>query len=284
VLIPPLPAALPLVPPPPAAGAGKRYRVVVNHVPLRDVLFALARDAALNLDLRGELSDPVTVHVVDETVPQILARLGRQFALRYTLEGDRLTVAPDEPYFHTYEVDYVNLARDTETSVSVATQVATTGEGGAEQAAGSGGGAGSNSSSTGEVHFGSHGMNALMTLSTNGDPETSASCKPFPSFSSGCNDGAELLQPTGHSGAAKSEQISEQNLLRKKGQKGQQQRRHRHAQHVAEVGTSGHEHVFEGVGKGATALADARQQHSQVGIQQHDVRRLAGHIHRPLHR
>jgi general secretion pathway protein D len=146
--IPPLPAALPLVPPPPAAGAGKRYRVVVNHVPLRDVLFALARDAALNLDLRGELSDPVTVHVVDETVPQILARLGRQFALRYTLEGDRLTVAPDEPYFHTYEVDYVNLARDTETSVSVATQVATTGEGGAEQAAGSGGGPGSNSSST----------------------------------------------------------------------------------------------------------------------------------------
>lgn len=149
--IPPLGQALPRLPQPVPA-AGQRYSLEVAGSPLRDLLLALARDADLSLDLTGEFEQPVTFRARAETLPQILDRLSEQCDLVYRLQGTRLSVAPDAPYFHSYAVDYVNLTRDTETAVNIATQVATTGEGGAADAgAGAGGGGavqGANSSST----------------------------------------------------------------------------------------------------------------------------------------
>lgn len=148
--VPALGRAVPRLPPPVPAAA-KRYSLEVDAVPLRELLLALARDAALSLDLAGELEQPVTFRAQAETLPQILDRLSARYALNYTLAGTQLSVAPDTPYFHTYDVGYVNLTRDTETAVNIATQVATTGEGGAagaEGGAGGGGVQGANSSST----------------------------------------------------------------------------------------------------------------------------------------
>lgn len=139
------------LPPPTPAPASERYTVVVSDVPVRELLFALARDAQMNVDIKGNLSGNVTLNAIDQTLPQILDRVARQVDLRYELSGNNILVAPDDPYFRTYEVGYVNLARDTDTTVNIATQVATTGEGGAEDAGGRGGGQssqGTNSSST----------------------------------------------------------------------------------------------------------------------------------------
>ncbi len=132
------------VPPPTPAPDGERYTVVVSDVPVRELLFALARDADMNVDIRGDLDGRVTLNAIDQTLTQILDRVARQANLRYTVDGNHIAVSPDDPYFRTYEVGYVNLSRDTDTTVNIATQVATTGEGGAQQA-GSGGGGGANS-------------------------------------------------------------------------------------------------------------------------------------------
>ncbi len=167
----PIPAIVPpvsFVPPPHATARADRYTVVVNEVSVRELLFALARDAALNLDVPGDLEGQVTLNAIDQTIPQILARIARQVNLRYLIKGDSLSVSRDDPYFHTYEVGYVNLARDTETTVNIATQVATTGEGGAAQSGGnarSGGAQGANSSAT---RVNSHASNRFWeTLTSN---------------------------------------------------------------------------------------------------------------------
>lgn len=139
------------LPPPAPVPDEERYTVVVNDVPVRELLFALARDAELNVDVTGNVVGNVTLNAIDQTLPQILDRVARQVNLRYQVDGGTIFVSPDDPYFRTYEVGYVNLARDTDTTVTVATQVATTGEGGAESSGtggGGGGGAGANSSST----------------------------------------------------------------------------------------------------------------------------------------
>jgi len=136
------------LPPPTPAPAGERYTVVVSDVPVRELLFALARDAEMNVDIKGELDGRVTLNAIDQTLPQILDRVARQVNLRYELDGNHILVAPDDPYFRTYDVGYVNLARDTDTTVNIATQVATTGEGGADQAGGRGGTGGQNSQGT----------------------------------------------------------------------------------------------------------------------------------------
>ncbi|MBI4695187.1 MAG: secretin N-terminal domain-containing protein [Gammaproteobacteria bacterium] len=142
------------LPPPEPVKEGERYTVVVNDVPVRELLFALARDAKLNVDIKGEIAGKVTLNAIDQTLQQILERVARQVELRYTLEGDTIVVTPDSPYLRSYEVGYVNLSRDVDTKVNVATRVATTGESNAESSGGSSGssssstGAGSNSSST----------------------------------------------------------------------------------------------------------------------------------------
>ena len=128
--IPAIVAPTSFVPPPQTAARSARYTVVVNAVPVRELLFALARDAAVNLDVPGDLEGQVTLNAIDQTLPQILERVARQVNLRYAIQGDTVSVVRDDPYFQTYEVGYVNLSRDTETTVNIATQVATTGEGG----------------------------------------------------------------------------------------------------------------------------------------------------------
>ncbi|MGE3771368.1 MAG: type II secretion system protein GspD [Gammaproteobacteria bacterium] len=136
------------LPPPAPAPDGERYTVVVSEVPVRELLFALARDAEMNVDIKGDLDGRVTLNALDQTLPQILDRVARQVNLRYELDGNNILVVPDDPYFRTYDVGYVNLARDTDTTVNIATQVATTGEGGADQAGGRGGAGGQNAQGT----------------------------------------------------------------------------------------------------------------------------------------
>ena len=66
----------------------ERYTVVVNQVPLRELLFALARDADLEIDIAGEIKGNVTLNAMDETLPRLLERISYQAAIRYELEDD----------------------------------------------------------------------------------------------------------------------------------------------------------------------------------------------------
>jgi len=125
--VPPAVTQLPAPPAPVPRRPQETYSVVVTDVPLKDVLFALARDARINVDVTGDLQGNVTLNAVDQTLPQILDRLSRQASIRYTLQDGTLVVMPDAPYWQSYRVDYVNLARTTEGEVTVATQIATAG-------------------------------------------------------------------------------------------------------------------------------------------------------------
>lgn len=144
----PSPVQVPLQLPPPKPHAKPlTYNVVVTEVPVKELLFSLARDTKLNIDVHPNIQGVVTLNAINETLPAILDRIAYQVNIRYKLEGDTLIVTPDTPFLKSYQVNYVNLSRKTSSSISVATQVATTGAtataGGAAANA-----AGSNSSST----------------------------------------------------------------------------------------------------------------------------------------
>ncbi len=115
------------LPPPQASARVDTYSVTVHRVPVESVLFALARDAGLNVDIHPSIQGVVTLNALDQTLQQLLERISRQVDMRYELLGDTLTVLPDEPHWRNYRVDYVNIARTTNSSVSIATQISTTG-------------------------------------------------------------------------------------------------------------------------------------------------------------
>jgi general secretion pathway protein D len=120
----------PVLPPPTAAPRAETYSVVVNNVRVQDLLFALARDAKLNIDIHPGVQGSVTLNAIDQTLPQILNRISRQIDMRYEIDGQTLSVMRDTPYLRIYRVDYVNLARDTTNQANLSTQVSGSGTGG----------------------------------------------------------------------------------------------------------------------------------------------------------
>ncbi len=101
--------------------------MVVNNVKVQELLFALARDAKVNVDIHPGIEGVVTLNAIDQTLPQILGRISKQVDIRYELDGRTLVVLRDTPFLRNYKIDYVNLARDTNAQVAISTQIATTG-------------------------------------------------------------------------------------------------------------------------------------------------------------
>ncbi|PKO44108.1 MAG: type II and III secretion system protein [Betaproteobacteria bacterium HGW-Betaproteobacteria-4] len=118
------------LPKPSASRKAETYSVVVNNVPVRDLLFALARDAKVNVDIHPGITGTVTLNAIDQTLPQLLTRISKQVDMRFELDGPNLAAMPDSPFLKHYKVDYVNMARNVTGTVSTNTQIATGTSGG----------------------------------------------------------------------------------------------------------------------------------------------------------
>lgn len=117
------------------------YTVVVNQVPIRELLFSMARDANLNLDIDSDISGKITMNAIDQTLPKILERIEAQAAINYFLEDGTLKVRADKPYLHVYNIDYLNIRRASGGNVSISTEISATSSG--VQGSGGGGSSGS---------------------------------------------------------------------------------------------------------------------------------------------
>ena len=126
------------LPRPKPAEKTETYSVVVNNIKVQDLLFALARDAKLNVDIHPGISGTVSMNAIDQTLPQLLTRIAKQVDMRFELDGPNLAVMPDTPYLKNYKIDYVNLARDVTGTVSTNTQISTSALSTASGAAGGG--------------------------------------------------------------------------------------------------------------------------------------------------
>ena len=135
---------VPLPPPPIARVEEVKYSVTVNNVPVQELLFAISRDTKVNIDIHPDITGRVTLNAIDQTLKQILTRISKQADVRWEIDGPNIVVKPDSPYLKIYKVDYVNMQRDSTSSIGVQTQVVGPATGAAGGA--SGGGAGQNSS------------------------------------------------------------------------------------------------------------------------------------------
>lgn len=124
--IPPPVQVTPLLPKPKPTARPETYSVVVNNVRAQELLFALARDAKLQIDIDPSLSGNVTLNAIDQTLPQLLNRIARQVDMRYKMDGDTLVVSRDSPYLRSYKVDYLSASRSVKMTSTASTQFGTT--------------------------------------------------------------------------------------------------------------------------------------------------------------
>lgn len=81
--IPSLSSGAPRLPAPRAVVPQETYSVVVSNVNAQTLLFALARDAKLNLDIHPSITGTVTLNALDQTIHELLDRVARQIDMRY---------------------------------------------------------------------------------------------------------------------------------------------------------------------------------------------------------
>jgi len=127
----------PVLPKPQATSRPETYSVVVSNVRVQDLLFALARDARLNIDIHPGIAGSVTLNAIDQTLPQLLTRIARQVDMRYELDGPNLLVMRDSPFLRTYRVDFVSASRNVKMQSQSSTQFSAGAGGGSSGTTGS---------------------------------------------------------------------------------------------------------------------------------------------------
>ena len=87
----------------------------------------------------------------------------------------------------------------------------------------------------------------------------------------------DLVGGDGHLGEVGHE-VGDQHLLREQRQEREKERGPGHAEHVAEVGTCGHENVLEGVGESTSPFAHSLFKNGQILLQENKVGGFLGHV------
>ncbi len=122
--IPQVVTPLPLVEPPQPEDEPELYTVVVQDQPVRQVLFEMARGYGINIDVNPDVTGTISMNAIDQTLPQILERISRQVDVRWRPdEFDNIVVEADSPFWHVYQIDYVNVARTSTTDTQVSTSI-----------------------------------------------------------------------------------------------------------------------------------------------------------------
>ncbi len=137
--IPPPLQSAPVLPKPKPTVRPEVYSVVVQNVRAQDLLFALARDARLQIDIHPSVEGTITLNAIDQTLPQLLERISKQIDMRYEVHGDVLLVMRDTPLLRTYRVDYVSASRNVKVASTSSTQFQASGSaaGGSQGSTGS---------------------------------------------------------------------------------------------------------------------------------------------------
>ncbi len=138
----------PALPKPQPAARPETYSVVVNNVRVQDLLFALARDARLNIDIHPGIAGSVTLNAIDQTLPALLERISKQVDMRYELDGPNLLVMRDSPFLRTYKMDFVSATRNVKMQSQSSTQFGGSAAAGGTGAAAGGSGGGTGSTAT----------------------------------------------------------------------------------------------------------------------------------------
>lgn len=86
---------------------------VNQSVPLKDILFELAKQADYDLELDPNIRGSIIFTARNRPFDQVVERIADIAGLRYKFEDDILRVEVDNPYNELYKIDYLSYVRST---------------------------------------------------------------------------------------------------------------------------------------------------------------------------
>lgn len=104
---------------------------ISENADLKQALLKVARSLGINLRMSATVKERMAFHATNESFIDVINDLSSIFGWRYKIEGNRIFVDDDKPYFKLYEVHFLNISRDLSSSISTNSRVLSSVEDGA---------------------------------------------------------------------------------------------------------------------------------------------------------
>lgn len=93
--------------------------VSVNEtIPLRDVLYELARQANYDVELDSNIDGAVIFSATNRPLDEVLTSLCEMAGLRYAIKNNTVRIEIDRPFTRIYKIGYLNMTRQVSSSIS----------------------------------------------------------------------------------------------------------------------------------------------------------------------
>jgi MSHA biogenesis protein MshL len=93
--------------------------VSVNEtIPLRDVLYELARQANYDVELDSNIQGALIFSATNRPLDEVLTSLCEMAGLRYSINNNTVRIEIDRPFTRIYKIGYLNMTRQVSSSIS----------------------------------------------------------------------------------------------------------------------------------------------------------------------
>ena len=127
---PPVPQLYPVLatPQPPAILPNRSVSLsVTEDVPLKDVLFELARQAEVDIEIDPRIEGGIVFSARNRPLMTVIDRISKLAGLRYTAADNTIRIELDEAYLVKYDLPFLSLVRNTQGTIGINTQVVSPG-------------------------------------------------------------------------------------------------------------------------------------------------------------
>ena len=107
----------------PQGASNNLYSVVADNLSVKDILQTIARASQTRVSFVGDIEGSITLTIINQPLEFILQQISQLAPVRYELHGEHLLLLEDKPVVRTYELDYLNMRRLSESRVDLATQI-----------------------------------------------------------------------------------------------------------------------------------------------------------------
>lgn len=97
----------------------KKFTINVRNIPVKSIIYSLAKDGGIQLDLHPIKNKRITLMLKDVPLRYVLDKVSEQAGLIYFYKQGVLTIKDDVPTWSSFKVDYVNISFKSSGSASL---------------------------------------------------------------------------------------------------------------------------------------------------------------------
>lgn len=107
----------------------KKVSINVHEgVDLKKILTQVATGLKINIRIANDIKNNVTFTAFKEPFIDVVKDLASMLGWHYEIDGNKLFIESDTPYFKTYDVHFLNISRETSSSISTNSNILTSKE------------------------------------------------------------------------------------------------------------------------------------------------------------